>query len=134
MDRWQRSLETGEPYENLSGSNEPATAAWRWHLVRALPLRGEHGSILQWFGTCTDIEDQKQAEASLQQQWHTFDTALSHTPDFTYIFDLAGRFTYVNGRCSLCGRNRWKKPSGRTSSNWTTPPNWPHAYTSRSSR
>jgi PAS domain S-box-containing protein len=51
---------------------------------------------VQWFGTCTDIEDQKQADANLQQQWHTFDTALSHTPDFTYIFDLAGRFTYVN--------------------------------------
>ena len=24
------------------------------------------------------------------------DTALSHTPDFTYIFDLEGRFTYIN--------------------------------------
>jgi PAS domain S-box-containing protein len=32
----------------------------------------------------------------LQRQWHTFDTALSHTPDFTYIFDRNGRFTYIN--------------------------------------
>ena len=51
---------------------------------------------MRWFGTCTDIEDQKQAEAELRKQWHTFDTALSHTPDFTYIFDLEGRFTYIN--------------------------------------
>jgi len=35
-------------------------------------------------------------EEQLRQQWHTFDTALSHTPDFTYTFDLEGRFTYVN--------------------------------------
>ncbi len=30
------------------------------------------------------------------RQWATLDMALSHTPDFTYTFDLAGRFTYVN--------------------------------------
>jgi PAS domain S-box-containing protein len=80
--------------------------SWRFHLVRALPLAGENGSIAQWFGTCTDIEDQKQAEAKLHQQWHTFDTALSHTPDFTYTFDLEGRFTYVN-RALLA---LWQKP------------------------
>ncbi|MEO7650137.1 MAG: PAS domain S-box protein, partial [Bryobacteraceae bacterium] len=32
----------------------------------------------------------------MERQWRTFDTALSHTPDFTYIFDLSGRFIYVN--------------------------------------
>src|SRR5580698_3130213 len=32
----------------------------------------------------------------IQQHWRMFDTALSHTPDFTYIFDLEGRFTYAN--------------------------------------
>ena len=56
----------------------------------------QDGGVIEWFGTCTDIEDQKQAEANLHQQWKTFDTALSHTPDFTYIFDLDGRFKYVN--------------------------------------
>ena len=35
-------------------------------------------------------------EAQFQQQWRTFDTVLSHTPDFIYVFDLEGRFTYVN--------------------------------------
>ena len=34
--------------------------------------------------------------SDLLEQWHTFDTALSHTPDLTYIFDLEGRFTYCN--------------------------------------
>jgi PAS domain S-box-containing protein len=93
--RWKQSLETGTPYETafrLKRSDE----SWRWHLVRALPLAGEDGHIAQWFGTCTDIEDQKQADAKLYRQWQTFDTALSHTPDFTYTFDLDGRFTYIN--------------------------------------
>ena len=42
----------------------------------------------------------------LGQQWRLFDTALSHTPDFTYIFDLDGRFHYVN-RALLA---LWQKP------------------------
>jgi PAS domain S-box-containing protein len=45
-------------------------------------------------------------EAELRQQWRTFDTALSHNLDFNYIFDLQGRFTYVN-RALL---SLWKKP------------------------
>ena len=96
IERWTQSLETGTPYETTFRLKRGSDESWRWHLVRAGPLISDNGSIAQWFGTCTDIEDQKQADANLQQQWHTFDTALSHTPDFTYIFDLAGRFTYVN--------------------------------------
>src|SRR5262245_23992202 len=35
---------------------------YRWFLIRVNPLRDEHGSIIRWFGTRTDIEDRKQAE------------------------------------------------------------------------
>jgi PAS domain S-box-containing protein len=42
----------------------------------------------------------------LHQQWRAFNTALENTPDFTYIFDLQGRFTYVN-RALL---SLWQKP------------------------
>jgi PAS domain S-box-containing protein len=83
-----------------------ADGTYRWFQARAVPLRDGRGEILKWFGTCTDVENQKQAQADLRQQWRTFDTALSHTPDFTYIFDLDGRFTYVN-RALL---SLWRKP------------------------
>jgi PAS domain S-box-containing protein len=95
-ERWKQSIRTGEQHENALRLQRGSDGAWRFHLVRALPLAGENGGIVQWFGTCTDIEDQKLAEAKLHEQWRTFDTALSHTPDFTYTFDLEGRFTYVN--------------------------------------
>jgi len=95
-EHWKRSLDTGQPYETAFRLKRGSDASWRWHLARALPLFGDNGNLAQWFGTCTDIEDQKQADANLHQQWRTFDTALSHTPDFIYTFDLDGRFTYVN--------------------------------------
>jgi PAS domain S-box-containing protein len=93
---WKRSLDTGDPYETAFRLKRGGDASWRWHLVRALPLFGDNGNLVQWFGTCTDIEDQRQADSKLHQQWSAFDTALSHTPDFIYTFDLAGCFTYVN--------------------------------------
>ncbi|MDQ1468965.1 MAG: hypothetical protein QOJ99_445, partial [Bryobacterales bacterium] len=96
VNRWQQSLATGNPYESAFRLLRGSDGTWRWHLARAQPLTGPAGNVVQWFGTCTDIEDERQAEVSLRQQWQTFDTALSHTPDFTYIFDLDGRFQYIN--------------------------------------
>jgi PAS domain S-box-containing protein len=93
---WTQALETGSPYEVEFRLKRGSDNAWRSHLVRALPLARENGTIAQWFGTCTEIEDQQQAAASLRKQWQTFDTALSNTPDFAFIFDLAGRITYAN--------------------------------------
>ena len=79
---WKRSLETGTPYETAFRLKR-SDGVWRWHLVRATPFEeGENGTIAQWFGTCTDIDEERQADANLQQQWRTFDTALSHTPGF----------------------------------------------------
>ena len=38
---------------------------YRWHIVRAVPIRNKTGSIKRWIGTNTDIDDQKSAEAAL---------------------------------------------------------------------
>jgi light-regulated signal transduction histidine kinase (bacteriophytochrome) len=65
VERWRNSIVTGEPYETAFRLRRGSDGSWRWHLVRALPLTGDRGRIVQWFGTCTDIEDQKVTEADL---------------------------------------------------------------------
>lgn len=67
-----------------------------WVSATAQVFRDAEGAPTRMLGAVTDVTAQKEAEAHLLRQWHTFDTALSNTPDFTYIFDLAGRFTYTN--------------------------------------
>ena len=55
--------------------------AFRWHLVRAMPLLDIDGHILRWYGTCTDIEDQKAAQESLREahsRTNHFLATLSH--------------------------------------------------------
>ncbi len=40
---------------------------YRWFMVRALPLLGEAGNVLEWYGTSIDIEDRKRAEQKLRE-------------------------------------------------------------------
>jgi PAS domain S-box-containing protein len=57
---WQRSLETGEAYQ-IEYRLRHVDGGYRWALGRALPLRDDSGTIVRWFGTCTDMHEQKQA-------------------------------------------------------------------------
>lgn len=55
---WKHSLKTGESYE-IEYRFKDKSGNYRWFLGRALPMRNEKGEIVKWFGTCTDIHDQK---------------------------------------------------------------------------
>ena len=63
LDRWTESVRTGKVYE-IEYRFRRHDGAYRWHLGRAVPLRDPQGRILRWFGTSTDIDDQKRAEAA----------------------------------------------------------------------
>jgi PAS domain S-box-containing protein len=64
-DRWNRSLETGEPYE-IEYRLRRHDGVYRWMMGRALPVRDGKGRIERWIGTCTDIHDSKVAADALQ--------------------------------------------------------------------
>ena len=66
-ERWSQCLETGTPYE-MEFRLRRADGAYRWHLVRAVPLRDPQGAIVKWFGTNTDIDEQKQMRVALARQ------------------------------------------------------------------
>lgn len=57
---WRHSLETGVLYE-IEYRLRTAEGEYRWVLGRALPMRDADGSIVRWFGTCTDIHEHKLA-------------------------------------------------------------------------
>lgn len=72
---WEESLKTGKSFEmeyQLLDPNVPEV--YRWFLGRAVPAYDEKGSIKQWIGTFTDIDDFKQ----LQTQKDNFLGIASH--------------------------------------------------------
>ncbi len=64
-DRWSRSFGSGDPFEVECRLRRGADGYYRWFLCRALPLRDESGNITRWFGTCTDVHDQRRATEGL---------------------------------------------------------------------
>jgi PAS domain S-box-containing protein len=62
----QRSQETGEPWDAtfpLRGKD----GAYRWFLSRAAPIRDAKGNVVEWFGTNTDITEQRRMADELRQ-------------------------------------------------------------------
>ncbi len=66
VDLWTHAFTTGENYEVEYRFKRASDGAYRWHLGRALPMRDETGAIVQWVGSCTDIDDAKRAGERLQ--------------------------------------------------------------------
>ena len=65
--RWAEALASGHDYQTEFRLRRH-DGAWRWHLARAIPLRAADGSILRWIGSNTDVDDQKTAEARLEER------------------------------------------------------------------
>jgi PAS domain S-box-containing protein len=65
IERWKVAVRTGERYE-AEARLVRADGAWRWHLLRALPLRDGDGAITRWIGTNTDVDDSRRAIAALR--------------------------------------------------------------------
>ncbi|MDB9317961.1 hybrid sensor histidine kinase/response regulator [Nodularia spumigena] len=64
---WSNAYSNGILYENEYRFQRAADGCYRWHLARGLPLKDEDGRVVKWFGTCTDIHEQKQI---LQERAH----------------------------------------------------------------
>src|SRR4026208_16304 len=63
---WQHATATVGTYV-LECRMRRADGVFRWWLIRGVPLRDSAGSVLKWFGTCTDIDDLKLAELEISR-------------------------------------------------------------------
>jgi PAS domain S-box-containing protein len=66
LERWRASLESGEPFE-MEFPLKGADGVFRWFLTRVNPLRDSQGRIVRWFGTNTDVDEQRLAAKEREQ-------------------------------------------------------------------
>ena len=96
---WKASIESGEPWEDRFPLRRH-DGAMRWHLSRAEAIRDENGKVLRWFGTNTDIEDQKRAEDALREKEISLRTALEAGRMGTWELDVANRHLTCSPTCN----------------------------------
>ena len=66
IERWTHSFTTGAPYDVEYRFRRASDGAYRWFLGRALPVRDAAGRITKWFGTCTDIHEEREFRTELE--------------------------------------------------------------------
>jgi PAS domain S-box-containing protein len=66
LERWNASIRTGTPFE-MEFPLRGADGVYRWFLTRVSPFRDPEGNITRWFGTNTNIDEQRQLLQSLSE-------------------------------------------------------------------
>ncbi len=107
LDRWYHSIRTGEAYEIEYRYLDRRTGDYRWHLGRALPIRDHAGRILRWYGTATDIDAQRRAEAMARDSEQSLSLAIDATGVGTWDFRPAtGELRWSNSCRAVWGLAR----------------------------
>jgi PAS domain S-box-containing protein len=64
LERWKASLAMGQAFE-MEFPLRGADGVFRWFLTRIRPVRNSDGNIVRWFGTNTNIHEQRELRQSL---------------------------------------------------------------------
>ena len=94
----QATIDTGMPYEMETRLRNGASGEYRWFLVRGIPLKDDRDKILQWFGTCTDIDEQKRAEEKIKVSEENLHVLTETMPQLVWTTQPDGRLDYTNQR------------------------------------
>jgi formate hydrogenlyase transcriptional activator len=94
-DKWLGFLAAGQAGE-VEGRLRRFDGVYRWFLFRAEPLRDESGNIVNWYGTDTDIDDLKRAEAKLRKDEEELRRMTDAIPQSIVVLSPEGHTLYAN--------------------------------------
>ncbi|MGV3606026.1 MAG: PAS domain S-box protein [Planctomycetaceae bacterium] len=92
---WENVIRTGIP-SDIHFRIRRSDGQYRWHIGRQFAGRDDDGTINQWYGTCTDIEDLRQSQAALLESEQRFRSAFEHSGIGIALADLEGKLMQVN--------------------------------------
>ena len=122
--RWEQSVLDGGRFQ-VEYRLRRHDGCYRFFDVRAVPLRDSAGTIVKWFGACTDITERKQAEDELRTSRTHLTAALGAGQMGTWIFDVdqdriwlddaaARLWSLPGGLAAAAGEGRQADPTGET--------------------
>jgi len=112
LDAWQRATATASTY-SVECRLRRADGAYRWWLMRGVPVKDNTGTILKWFGTCTDIQDLKMVEEALFVEKENAQVRLNSIGDAVVCADISGNINYLNSVAEKITGWSFKEAAGR---------------------
>ena len=95
LERWTASIATGEPFDMIFPLRG-ADGVFRPFLTRVMPLKDETGRVTRWFGTSTDVSEQKRTEEALRERKRLLQDVIDGSTSPIFLKDRDGRFITIN--------------------------------------
>ena len=95
MEKWRELLVSGEPGE-MEARLRRHDGVYRWFLIRVEPFRDEHGQLVRWYGTSTDIDALKQTQEKLREEEQELRRITDAIPQTIVVLDPSGVPLYAN--------------------------------------
>jgi PAS domain S-box-containing protein len=93
---WVAGLESGVS-QTMELRIRRADGVYRWHLTRQEAVRDAAGAVLRWFGTCTDIHDQKVAAEAVEANEARWRRLLNKLFASVALLEPDGAVVWANG-------------------------------------
>jgi PAS domain S-box-containing protein len=93
---WRAVLAAPEVDRELEGRLRRFDGTYRWFLFRVCPLRDESGKVIQFYGTCIEIEDRKRAADALRASELKFRLIVHSIPGLVATMTPKGELELVN--------------------------------------
>ncbi|MGE5352462.1 MAG: PAS domain S-box protein [Acidobacteriota bacterium] len=105
-EKWRESLRTGKIFEDTALFRRH-DGHYRWFLTRAVPLKDNKGKIVKWFGTSTDIHEQKKAVERLQEVMKELERSNNELEQFAYVasHDMKEPLRMISSYLQLLSKN-----------------------------
>ncbi|HWH22411.1 MAG TPA: PAS domain-containing protein, partial [Allosphingosinicella sp.] len=94
MAAWDEAQRTGA-YETAYRLRHHS-GEYRWVISQGIPKRGEDGTIVGWYGTCTDVHERFQSMDALRRSEALTRTILATCPDPVFLLNNSGEIVFVN--------------------------------------
>jgi PAS domain S-box-containing protein len=97
LERWKSSIATGDPFDMIFPLRD-ANGVFRPFLTRIMPVRDPEGKVSRWFGTNTDISEQRKIEDALRLSEERLRTFVKYVPAGVAMLDREMRYLQVSDR------------------------------------
>ncbi len=101
VEQWKESLATGKTFDMVFPLHG-ADGIFRPFLTRVIPVFDQDGRIVRWFGTNTDISEQKRAEEALRESEEKLSMALRAADMGVWRLDLNERKRHFDDQVCRC--------------------------------